>query len=114
MGKPCYSFEESNVAITQGFKDQCAFMFFKGALLKDPDKLLEPPGRNSHAARRMMFGSAGAVAALEDDIRGFIAQAIDVEKSGRKVDTNREPDAAPEELTGAFADIPVWRKPSSD
>lgn len=54
-GKPCYTLNRGNVAIFQPFKEGCAFMFFKGALLDDPEGLLEKPGQNSQAARRVMF-----------------------------------------------------------
>jgi len=52
-GKPCYSFQESNVAIIQGFKEYCALMFCKGALLKDAKGILIKPGENTQAARRL-------------------------------------------------------------
>ncbi len=91
-GKPCYSFEGKNIAITQGFKDQCAFMFFKGALLKDPDGLMEPPGPNSHAARRVMFSGAKDIAALEGDVRNFILQAVEAERPGHDGSQRHEPE----------------------
>ena len=105
-GKPCYSFEGKNIAITQGFKDQCAFMFFKGALLKDPDGLMEPPGPNSHAARRVMFSGAKDIAALEGDVRNFILQAVEAEKAGLTVVTKREPEPLAKELTLVFGEVP--------
>jgi len=90
-GKPCYSFNSGNVAIIQPFKEQCAFMFFKGALLNDPEGLLERPGPNSHAARRMMFASEEDVLKMAPRLRGFIAEAIEVEKVGLAVQGRQEP-----------------------
>jgi len=109
-GKPCYTFEQSNVGIIQPFKDQCAFMFFKGALLKDPDGLLEKPGANSRAARRMMFVSLDEVAEKEDRLRAFIADAIAVEKAGLKVAARERPDPLPAELEEMFTEVGRLRK----
>jgi uncharacterized protein YdeI (YjbR/CyaY-like superfamily) len=104
-GKPCYSFEGGNVAIIQGFKDQCALMFFKGALLQDPDGLLERPGANSHVARRMVFAGIDDVVANEVALRGFIGQAIELEEAGAKVDVPKNPEPIPDELDAMFAEV---------
>lgn len=101
-GKPCYTFEGSNVAIIQPFKERCAFMFFKGALLDDPRGLLEKPGENSHAARRMMFASVAEVTKMQSQLRRFIARAIELEKAGLKVETKSPAMAMPAELEEAF------------
>jgi len=105
-GKPCYTFQRSNVAIIQGFRERCAFMFFKGALLKDTDGLLEPPGKNSHVARRMVFSSVDEVTAREKRIRDFIAQAIAAEESGRRVKVKKNPEPVPAELEAMFEEVP--------
>lgn len=105
-GKPCYTFDGANVAITQPFKERCAFMFFKGSLLKDPDGLLERPGPNSRAARRMMFSEAGEVVETEGRLRAFIADAIEIEKAGLKVKERKEPESLPEELEKMFEEVP--------
>ena len=104
--KPCYGFEGSNVAIIQPFSDSCALMFFKGALLRDPHSVLERPGPNSHVGRRLKFKSVEEVAAHEARIREFIAQAIEVEKAGLKVETEPAPEPRPAELEEAFAETP--------
>jgi len=54
-GKPCYTFQNSNIVILQGFKGSCALLFAKGALLNDPNSILEKPGENTQAARRIPF-----------------------------------------------------------
>lgn len=85
--KPCYGLGDDNIAITQGFKDACALMFFKGTLLEDPRGLLEAPGPNSHHGRRLIFRNVTDVDAHEGDIRAFTAAAIALAKSGARVDT---------------------------
>jgi len=84
-GKPCYAFGKSNVAILQGFKDSCALMFFKGALLKDPKKILERPGENSQAARRVRFTNVQEIIKLESTLRAYIKEAIKAENTGLQV-----------------------------
>lgn len=109
-GKPCYTFKQGNVAIIQGFKEQCAFMFFKGALLQDAEGLLERPGANSHVARRMVFSSVGDVVEMEGRLRAFIADAIEIEKAGLEVEVKRSPEPLPDELEEMFGDVPGLKK----
>ena len=79
-GKPCYSFQESNVVILQGFKESCALLFCKGALLKDPKGLLERPGENTQAARRIRFTHVREIVKLEPTLHAYILEAIAAEK----------------------------------
>ena len=109
-GKPCYTFEQNNVAILQPFKDRCALMFFKGALLKDPAGLLERPGANSHVARRMVFSNVGDVVEMEGRIRAFIADAIEIERAGLKVEVKAGPEPRPDELEEMFGEVPGLKK----
>lgn len=97
-GKPCYSHEGANVAIVQGFKESCAYMFFKGALLKDPKGILKKPGDNSQAAKRIEFASLREIAALEPTIKAYIREAIAVEKAGLQVEFKKSPEPVPAEL----------------
>jgi uncharacterized protein YdeI (YjbR/CyaY-like superfamily) len=108
--QPCYTVRGRNVAMLQGFSDRCVLMFFKGALLRDPGSLLERPGPNSHAARRMVFSSAAEVAGREDEIRAFLAEAIEIEKAGRKVEVRRGPEPLPDELEEMFGEVPGLEK----
>ena len=85
-GKPCYGVDSKNVAIMQEMKGFLALMFFKGALLDDPEGLLESQGPNSHSALRMCFTSPDDVARHADAVRRFVAAAIDVERAGLAVD----------------------------
>jgi len=81
-GKPCYSHDGANIAILQEMKPHLALMFFKGALLADPDGVLEEQGPNSRLARRMRFTSMEDVARLSDAVRSCIREAIEVEEAG--------------------------------
>jgi uncharacterized protein YdeI (YjbR/CyaY-like superfamily) len=84
-GKPCYSFQNGNVAIIQGFKEYCALMFFKGALLKDTEAVLTAPGQNSQAARQIRFTGVREIAKMEPALKAYIRQAVEVERAGLKV-----------------------------
>ena len=98
-GKPCYAYDGNNLAIVQGFKEHCSLMFFKGALLKDPDGHLVSQGKNTQAAMRMQFTSLKQVREMEPIVRSFVDQAIEVEKQGRKVDFKAKDDLQlPDEL----------------
>ncbi len=109
-GKPCFSAHWGNIAIIQPFKEHCGFMFFKGALLKDPEGLLERPGENSHVARRLMFSSLEQVARLEPRLRAFIAAAMKAEKAGLKVQVKKSPEPLPDELGEMFKALPGLKR----
>lgn len=83
--KPCYSDAGKNIAILQEMKSFLALMFFKGALLTDPDGVLRDQGPNSRSARRVMFTSVNDVTTQSKTITALVAQAIEVERSGRQV-----------------------------
>jgi len=83
-GKPCYSFEGKNVAIIQPFKEHCALMFFKGALLEDTHGLLREQGPNSQSALRLEFRSEADV--KKAVLKSYLKQAIAVEQAGLKVE----------------------------
>lgn len=83
-GKPCFQFEGKNIAIIQPFKEHCALMFFKGALLEDTHGLLRSQGENTQSALRLEFTSEAQV--KKTVLKSYVKQAIEVEKSGRKVD----------------------------
>jgi uncharacterized protein YdeI (YjbR/CyaY-like superfamily) len=81
-GKPCYSHRGRNIVILQEMKDFLALMFFKGALLQDPNGVLEEQGSNSRSARRIRFTSVEDVARSADIVKAYVDQAIDVEEAG--------------------------------
>ena len=100
--QPCYTFEGTNVAMPAGYSDRCVLSFFRGALLEDPEGLLAPPGPNSRAARVLEFHSVEEVEARRKAIEGFVAQAIELVKSGRKVDLPEDDYELPEEMVEAL------------
>lgn len=106
-GKPCYTFQGSNVAIIQGFKDHCSVMFFKGALLDDTHGVLVRPGEHSRTQMRVQFTNVGQIDELESVLRTFVDQAIAVEKAGLKVDLKeKRPLAFPKELSAKLDEDP--------
>jgi len=97
-GKPCFSFEGTNVAILQPFKAHCSLMFFKGALMKDPHKLLRSQGQNTQSALRLEFTSEAQVKPAV--LKSYVKSAIAVERAGLKVDFKAKRELEyPEELT---------------
>ena len=97
-GKPCFSFEGKNIAIIQPFKEQCALMFFKGALLEDTHGLLRSQGENTQSALRLEFTSEAQI--KKTVLKSYVKQAIAVEQAGLSVDFKAKRELElPEELT---------------
>lgn len=108
--KPCYTYEKSNIVIIQAFKDYCALMFFKGALLNDPDGILIKPGENSQAQRQVRFTTIDEIVELESVLKAYITNAIEVEKKGLEVEYKKTADfSIPEELTNKFNESPALK-----
>jgi uncharacterized protein YdeI (YjbR/CyaY-like superfamily) len=84
-GKPCYSLQGSNIVLIHGFKDYCALLFFKGALLKDPKAILVQQTENVQAARQIRFTGLEQIVKLEPAVKAYIKEAIAVEKAGLNV-----------------------------
>jgi len=84
-GKPCYTFQQSNIVLIHGFKEYCALLFFKGALLKDPKGILIQQTPNVQAARQIRFTNLREIVELKPILKAYIAQAIEVEQAGLKV-----------------------------
>ena len=106
---PCYTFQESNIAIIQGFKEYCALMFFKGALLKDANGVLVAPGK-SQAARQIRFTSIGNIVEMETILKTYIHEAIEVEKAGMKVNLKKTSEyTIPEEFQRKLDEIPALK-----
>jgi uncharacterized protein YdeI (YjbR/CyaY-like superfamily) len=85
-GVPCYTVNGKNVVLIHGFKDYCAILFVKGALLKDPKKILITQTANVQSARQVRFRSPQEVTRLQAALKAYIKEAVDVEASGRTVD----------------------------
>ena len=84
-GVPCYQLEKRNIVLIHVFKEYCALLFFKGALLKDTHNLLIQQTKNVQAARQVRFTSASEIIKLKPDLKAYIYEAIEVEKAGLKV-----------------------------
>jgi uncharacterized protein YdeI (YjbR/CyaY-like superfamily) len=108
-GKPCYTMDKKNVVIIQGFKEYCALGFFKGALLKDPKKLLVQLGQ-TRAARVMKFTSTEEISVKAAIIKAYVREAIAAEKAGLKVDTKPPEIPVPEELKEKFREDPRFKR----
>ena len=88
-GKPCFTFEGKNIVLIQRFNNYIALLFFKGALLKDSEKLLSRVGERMQTPRQLRFSSLADIARLSSAIKAFIEQAIELEKSGAKVERKK-------------------------
>jgi uncharacterized protein YdeI (YjbR/CyaY-like superfamily) len=106
-GKPCYTFQTSNIVIIQGFKEFCALLFCKGALLKDPNGILKKFGWQ--AARRIPFSNVREIVEMEPILKVYIHEAIEAEKAGLKVDYKKNPEPIPEELQNKLDEIPALK-----
>jgi uncharacterized protein YdeI (YjbR/CyaY-like superfamily) len=109
-GKPCYSFDGKNIVLIHGFKEYCALLFVKGALLKDPDGILIQQTENVQAARQIRFTGVREIVDIEPVLKAYIYEAIEVEKSGLEVDFKRNTEfIIPEELQNKFDEIPALK-----
>jgi uncharacterized protein YdeI (YjbR/CyaY-like superfamily) len=84
-GCPCYTFENSNIVLIHGFKEYCAVLFFKGALLNDPNGILIQQTKNVQSARQVRFTNVKEIVKMERILKAYIYEAIEVEKAGLKV-----------------------------
>lgn len=88
-GCPCYTFQKTNVVLIHGFKEYCALLFHKGALLKNTDALLIQQTENVQAARQIRFTSLQQIKDLESTLKSYIYEAIEVERAGLKVELKK-------------------------
>jgi uncharacterized protein YdeI (YjbR/CyaY-like superfamily) len=84
-GCPCYTSQKSNIVLIHVFKEYCAILFFKGALLKDPNGILIQQTKNVQAARQIRFTNVREIVEMEPIVKAYIQEAIEVEKAGLKV-----------------------------
>lgn len=103
-GQPCYALEGKNVALIHGFKEYCAILFNKGALLKDPEGVLIQQTKNVQAARQIRFTSVRDVSKLTKTVKAYVLEAIAIERAGLKVQYKKTEDMeVPEELASKLA-----------
>jgi len=84
-GCPCYTFEKKNVVLIHGFKEYCAYLFFKGALLNDPEGILIQQTENVQSARQIRFTNVKEITKLSRVLKSYIYEAIEVERAGLQV-----------------------------
>src|SRR5690606_25678342 len=103
---PCYTHDGANVVLIHGFKDYCAYLFFKGALLKDPKRILVQQTENVQAARQIRFTSVREIVGMKNALKDYIEQAIAVEKAGVEVPRKKTAEfKVSEELRSKFNEV---------
>ncbi len=109
-GQPCYTFRRKNIVLIHGFKEYCALLFFKGALLKDDHGILIQQTANVQATRQIRFTGIREIVELESTLKAFVHQAIEVEKAGLKVPLKKTSDfTVPEEFQKKLDEIPALK-----
>ena len=91
-GHPCYTLDGKNVVLMHGFKEYCALLFHKGALLKDPKRVLVQQTKNVQSARQIRFASVADVTKLAKTIKAYVREATDIERAGLKVQFKKTED----------------------
>ena len=110
-GQPCYTYQNSNIVLIHDFKEYCAFLFFKGALLKDPKKILIQQTENVQAARQVRFTNLQEIVKLEKALKTYIYEAVKVEESGVKVEFKKTKEfKMPEEFKKKLDKSPALEK----
>lgn len=110
-GCPCYTFENHNIVLIHGFKEYCALLFFKGALLNDASNILVQQTENVQSARQLRFTSMKEIASIERVITTYIYEAIEVEKAGLKVSLKKASEyKVPEEFQNKLEKKPDLKK----
>jgi len=107
---PCYTFEKKNIVLIHGFKEYCALLFPKGALLQDSHSILIQQTENVQGARQIRFTNVQEIVEKEAVLKAYIYEAIEVEKAGLKVKVKKlEELIIPEELQHEFDEIPALK-----
>jgi uncharacterized protein YdeI (YjbR/CyaY-like superfamily) len=109
-GCPCYTFQNSNIVLIHGFKEYCALLFFKGALLNDVSGILIQQTRDVQAARQIRFTNVREIVELAPIVKAYIYEAIEVEKAGLKVTLKTTADfTIPGEFQSKLDHIPALK-----
>ncbi len=110
-GKPCYTFQNSNIVLIHGFTEFCALLFFKGALLKDAKGILVQQTENVQAARQIRFTNVPEIGKMEPILKAYIKEAIEVEKAGLEVNYKKTSEfKIPEEFQNKLDKVPALKK----
>jgi uncharacterized protein YdeI (YjbR/CyaY-like superfamily) len=106
-GCPSYTLGKSNIVLIHEFKEYCAYLFFKGALMKDPKRILIQQTRNVQAARQIRFTGVREITGMASILKAYIKQAIEVDESGLKVEMKKTADfGMPAEFKAKLKDVP--------
>ncbi len=109
-GVPCYTFQQKNIVIIHAFKEYCAILFVKGALLKDAKRILIQQTENVQAGRQIRFTHVGEIVEIEPMLKTYIYEAIEVEKAGLKVDFKKNTELLfPEEFQQKLDENPALK-----
>lgn len=109
-GAPCYTFDHKNVVLIHVFKEYCALLFFKGALLHDPEGILVQQTKTVQVARQLRFTQAREIAAMEATIKAYIYEAIEVERAGLKAKLKKTSDfSVPAEFEAKLQELPALK-----
>jgi uncharacterized protein YdeI (YjbR/CyaY-like superfamily) len=109
-GKPCYTFQKSNIVLIVGFKEYCALIFCKGVLLNDAKGILIKPGENTQAGRQIRFTDLREIVEMESILKAYIYEAIEVEKSGLEVNFKKNTELVfPEEFQNKLDESPALK-----
>ena len=109
-GVPCYTFEKRNIVLMHGFKEYCALLFFKGALLNDAKGILIQPTKNVQAARQIRFTNVREIVKLKPILKAYIQEAIEAEKAGLKVNFKKTTEfKIPEEFQNKLGELPALK-----
>ena len=109
-GCPCYIYEKSNIVLIHGFKEYCALLFFKGALLNDPNGILIQQTKNVQSARQIRFTNVQEIVKIEKILKAYIYEAIEVERAGLKVKLKKTSEyKIPEEFQKKLGKMPALK-----
>lgn len=109
-GVPCYTLQGKNIVLIHEFKEYCALLFVKGALMSDPERILIQQTENVQAGRQIRFAGIEEIAELEPILTTYVAEAIEVEKSGRKVERKQTSEfTMPEEFKARLDAMPTLK-----
>ena len=109
-GVPCYTFQKNNIVLIHGFKEYCAILFIKGALLQDAQGVLIQQTQNVQAGRQIRFTNIREIDEIEPVLKAYIYEAIEVEKAGLKVDFKKNTELVfPEEFQKKLDEMPALK-----
>jgi uncharacterized protein YdeI (YjbR/CyaY-like superfamily) len=109
-GWPCFTLDKKNIVLIHAFKEYCALMFFKGALLKDAKGILVAPSENMQSTRQIRFTSVPEIVKGKPVVKAYVREAIEIEKSGLKVKFKKTAEfKMPEEFKSKLDEIPALK-----